>query len=115
MPQHPAAVLKPARRVSALLDDIAHPQLRHVPRAERRTAAHALVLRAFSEAQLPDADALLRRYPHQLSRGRQQRVVLAQALLLGARVIVADEPITGQEALTWTPHAWPTHRRTGRG
>ncbi|WP_345008760.1 ABC transporter ATP-binding protein [Streptomyces shaanxiensis] len=100
IPQHPAAVLNPARRVSALLDDIARPQVRHLPRAQRRTAARALVLRALSDAQLPDAEALLCRYPHQLSGGQQQRVVLAQALLLGARVIVADEPTTGQDALT---------------
>ncbi|MEY9995113.1 peptide/nickel transport system ATP-binding protein [Streptomyces sp. V4I8] len=100
VPQHPAAVLNPARRVSALLADIARPQVRHLPRAERRQAARALVLRALSDAQLPDAEVLLRRYPHQLSGGQQQRVVLAQALLLGARVIVADEPTTGQDALT---------------
>ena len=100
VPQHPAAVLNPARRVGALLDDIARPQVRHLPRAERRDAARALVLRALSDAQLPDSDALLRRHPHQLSGGQQQRVVLAQALLLGARVIVADEPTTGQDALT---------------
>ncbi|WP_031486935.1 ABC transporter ATP-binding protein [Streptomyces bicolor] len=100
VPQHPAAVLNPARRVSALLDDLARPQVRHLPRAERRKAARALVLRALSDAQLPDSEDLLRRYPHQLSGGQQQRVVLAQALLLGARVIVADEPTTGQDALT---------------
>ncbi|WP_037844702.1 ABC transporter ATP-binding protein [Streptomyces sp. NRRL S-455] len=100
VPQHPAAVLNPARRVSALLTDLARPQVRHLPRRERRGAARALVLRALSDAQLPDAEPLLRRYPHQLSGGQQQRVVLAQALLHGARVIVADEPTTGQDALT---------------
>ncbi|TXS53227.1 ABC transporter ATP-binding protein [Streptomyces sp. uw30] len=100
VPQHPAAVLNPARRVGALLDDIARPQVRHLPRPQRRTAARALVLRALDDAQLADAEALLRRHPHQLSGGQQQRVVLAQALLLGARVIVADEPTTGQDALT---------------
>ncbi|MER7476348.1 ATP-binding cassette domain-containing protein [Streptomyces sp. NPDC126510] len=100
VPQHPAAVLNPARRVSALLDDIARPQVRHLPRRERRGTARRLVLTALSEAQLPEGERLLRRYPHQLSGGQQQRVVLAQALLLGARVIVADEPTTGQDVLT---------------
>ncbi|WP_254886264.1 ABC transporter ATP-binding protein [Streptomyces sp. NA02950] len=100
IPQHPAAVLNPARRVSALLTDIARSRTRHLPRGRRRAAAHEHVLRALADAQLPDGEALLRRYPHQLSGGQQQRVVLAQALLLGARVIVADEPTTGQDALT---------------
>ncbi|GAB7029047.1 ATP-binding cassette domain-containing protein [Streptomyces sp. NPDC021749] len=100
VPQHPAAVLNPARRVGALVADLARTQVRHLPRAERRTAARARVLRALSQAQLTDPEAVLRRYPHQLSGGQQQRAVLAQALLLGARVVVADEPTTGQDALT---------------
>ncbi|NUR68251.1 MAG: ABC transporter ATP-binding protein [Streptomyces sp.] len=100
IPQHPAAVLNPARRVSALLTDIARAQVRHLPRAQRRAAARERVLRALAEAQLPDVADLLRRFPHQLSGGQQQRVVLAQALLLGARIVVADEPTTGQDALT---------------
>ncbi len=100
VPQHPAAVLNPARRVHALLTDIARAQVRHLPRGRRRTAARERVLHALADAQLPDAATLSRRYPHQLSGGQQQRVVLAQALLLDARVIVADEPTTGQDALT---------------
>lgn len=100
VPQHPAAVLNPARRISALLTDIARTQVRHLPRGKRRAAVRERVLHALADAQLPDGAPLLRRYPHQLSGGQQQRVVLAQALLLGARVIVADEPTTGQDALT---------------
>ncbi|MGV9941641.1 ABC transporter ATP-binding protein [Streptomyces sp. NPDC003401] len=100
VPQHPAAVLNPARRVGALLHDIARSRVRHLPRAERRAAAHELVLGALEDAQLPDGGTLVRRHPHQLSGGQQQRVVLAQALLLGARVVVADEPTTGQDAST---------------
>ncbi|WP_328492319.1 ATP-binding cassette domain-containing protein [Streptomyces sp. NBC_00414] len=100
VPQHPAAVLNPARRVGALLHDIARGQVREVPRRERRSAIRERVLQALEAAQLPDGAGLLRRFPHQLSGGQQQRVVLAQALLLGARVVVADEPTTGQDALT---------------
>nr|WP_051860115.1 ATP-binding cassette domain-containing protein [Streptomyces anulatus] len=100
VPQQPGAVLNPARRVGALLRDIARTQVRHLPRRDRRAAVRARVLRALALAQLPEATAMLRRFPHQLSGGQQQRVVLAQALLLGAKVVVADEPTTGQDALT---------------
>ncbi|MFM9372968.1 ABC transporter ATP-binding protein [Streptomyces sp. Da 82-17] len=100
VPQHPGAVLNPARRVDALLRDIARTQVRHLPRRERRVVANERVLRALADARLADGEALLRRYPHQLSGGQQQRVVLAQALLLGARVVVADEPTTGLDPLT---------------
>ncbi|MFE6774868.1 ABC transporter ATP-binding protein [Streptomyces sp. NPDC057702] len=100
VPQHPAAVLNPARRVAALLTDIARRQVRDLPRGQRRAAARARVLAALASAHVDDGPRVIDRYPHQLSGGQQQRVVLAQALLLGARVIVADEPTTGQDALT---------------
>ncbi|MGX7763064.1 ABC transporter ATP-binding protein [Streptomyces angustmyceticus] len=100
VPQHPATVLNPARRVSALLQDIARTQVRHLPRRARRAAVRRRVLHALDQAQVPDGEPLLRRYPHQLSGGQQQRLVLAQALLTGATTLVADEPTTGQDALT---------------
>ncbi|MEV6779797.1 ATP-binding cassette domain-containing protein [Streptomyces syringium] len=100
VPQHPASVLNPARRVGALLHDIARDRVRSLPRRARGAAARERVLAALASAQLPDGPSVLTRYPHQLSGGQQQRVVLAQALLLGARVVVADEPTTGQDALT---------------
>lgn len=52
VPQHPAAVLNPARRVGALLGDIAREQVRDLPRAVRRTEARTRVLRALADAQL---------------------------------------------------------------
>ncbi|MFH9266735.1 ABC transporter ATP-binding protein [Streptomyces sp. NPDC017546] len=100
VPQQPGAALNPARRAGALLRDIARRQVRALPRSERRAAARRRVLQALSSAQLPEGEPLLRRYPHQMSGGQQQRLVLAQALLLGAQVVVADEPTTGQDALT---------------
>ncbi|MFC9227667.1 ABC transporter ATP-binding protein [Streptomyces decoyicus] len=100
VPQHPATVLNPARPVAALLQDIARTRIRHLPRRARRSAIRQRVLNALAQAQLPDGETLLHRYPHQLSGGQQQRVVLAQALLTGATTLIADEPTTGQDALT---------------
>ncbi|WP_328903974.1 ATP-binding cassette domain-containing protein [Streptomyces sp. NBC_00441] len=100
VPQHPAAVLNPARRIGALLMDIARDRVRHLPRQGRRAAARERVLDALARVRLPADGRLLRRFPHQLSGGQQQRVVLAQVLLLGARAVVADEPTTGQDPLT---------------
>ncbi|MFI2186927.1 ABC transporter ATP-binding protein [Streptomyces sioyaensis] len=100
VPQDPATVLNPARPVAALLQDIARTQVRHLPRRARRPAVRERVLHALARARIPDGETLLHRYPHQLSGGQQQRMVLAQALLTGARTLVADEPTTGQDALT---------------
>ncbi|WP_059010401.1 ABC transporter ATP-binding protein [Streptomyces specialis] len=94
VPQQPAAALNPARRAGALLADIARQA--GGTRAERAERTRAALL----AAQLPEPERVLRRYPHQLSGGQQQRAGLAQALLSGAPVVVADEPTTGQDALT---------------
>ncbi|MDY0816048.1 ABC transporter ATP-binding protein [Kitasatospora purpeofusca] len=90
VPQHPGTVLNPARRVGVLLRDL----------ARVHGGGPEAVGRALRDAELSEVDGLLRRYPHQLSGGQQQRLVLAQALLTGARVIVADEPTTGQDPAT---------------
>ncbi|MFB8241881.1 ABC transporter ATP-binding protein [Kitasatospora purpeofusca] len=90
VPQHPGTVLNPARRVGVLLRDL----------ARVHGGGPEAVRRALHDAELSELEGLLRRYPHQLSGGQQQRLVLAQALLTGARVIVADEPTTGQDPAT---------------
>src|SRR5215468_5407771 len=52
------------------------------------------VATAFRRVPLPDLDRYLGQYPHQLSGGQLQRVVLARALVLGPRFRVADEPVS---------------------
>lgn len=100
IPQHPSAALNPVRRIGSVLHEIARLHVRAGTRAERRRLVRARVLEALRQAQLPDGDELLRRYPHQLSGGQQQRVVLAHELVGRPRVVVADEPTTGQDAVT---------------
>lgn len=100
IPQHPSAALNPVRRIGSVLREIARTHVRASTRAERARAVDERVATALRRAQLPEERELLRRYPHQLSGGQQQRVVLAHTLLGDPRVVVADEPTTGQDVIT---------------
>jgi peptide/nickel transport system ATP-binding protein len=56
--------------------------------AEKRT------IQLFNEVQLPNPEQLIERYPHELSGGQLQRVMIAMAISCNPQLIIADEPTT---------------------
>jgi peptide/nickel transport system ATP-binding protein len=59
-----------------------------------RSQARAKALRLMQEVGIPDPEGTLRKYPHQLSGGMQQRVMISMALINDPSLLIADEPTT---------------------
>ncbi|MGR8023319.1 ABC transporter ATP-binding protein [Burkholderia cenocepacia] len=87
--QDPSSALNPVQRVGAqVMESI------RLHRGMTRTAARAEARRLFDQVGIPDAATRLDAYPHELSGGQNQRVMIAMALAGQPDVLVADEPTT---------------------
>ena len=89
IPQDPLTALNPSRRIGPQISNRLVDIL-----GWTKAAATARARSVLDEVQIPDAARVLRSYPHELSGGMRQRVLIASAFAAEPKLIVADEPTT---------------------
>jgi peptide/nickel transport system ATP-binding protein len=90
--QDPLNSLNPVKKVSTQMFEALNTKYKREGRGFDEKLAYQQAIESLKSVRMPDPELIIERYPHQLSGGQIQRVVIAMGLLMLPKLLIADEP-----------------------